>query len=83
MKAAIKVLAFAGAGDVIGAPEVLLEVTGACTAGDVVDKLCANYPRLVPFRPILRVAVNGEYADLDARVAPGDEVALIPPVAGG
>ncbi|HZT51555.1 MAG TPA: molybdopterin converting factor subunit 1 [Stellaceae bacterium] len=32
---------------------------------------------------LLRVAVNKEYVAWDHRVAPGDEVALFPPVTGG
>jgi molybdopterin synthase sulfur carrier subunit len=32
---------------------------------------------------VVRVAVNQEYVRLDHRVAPGDEVALFPPVTGG
>lgn len=35
----------------------------------------------LPERPT--VAVNREYADADRTLAPGDEVALIPPVSGG
>ena len=31
----------------------------------------------------LKVAINGEMADFEATVAPGDELALLPPVSGG
>lgn len=31
----------------------------------------------------VRVAVNQEYAGPDAKIAPGDEIALFPPVTGG
>ena len=31
----------------------------------------------------LNVAINGEMADLEAPVSPGDELALLPPVSGG
>lgn len=31
----------------------------------------------------IRVAVNQEFAELDSAVAPGDEVALFPPMTGG
>lgn len=31
----------------------------------------------------IRVAINQEFAELDSPVAPGDEVALFPPMTGG
>jgi molybdopterin synthase sulfur carrier subunit len=31
----------------------------------------------------IRVAVNQEFATVDAAVAPGDEIALFPPMTGG
>ncbi len=31
----------------------------------------------------LKVAINGEIADFEATVSPGDELALLPPVSGG
>ncbi len=88
MAGSLKVLAFAGAGDVIGSRQLelpLAEPGGAVlrTAGDVLDAICLRYPALTPHRPMIRMAVNGSYVALGARVAAGDEVALIPPVAGG
>lgn len=80
----IRVLAFAGARDVVGAPEVELEISSIpCTAGEVMDAMCERFPELVSRRRIIRLAVNGSYVADDAPVAGGDEVALIPPVAGG
>ena len=31
----------------------------------------------------IRVAINQEFATLDAKITPGDEVALFPPMTGG
>jgi len=31
----------------------------------------------------IRIAINQEFAELDSAVAPGDEVALFPPMTGG
>ncbi len=42
-----------------------------------------DFEALVKKRPIIRVAVNQEYADLDHAVTAADEVALFPPVTGG
>ena len=40
-------------------------------------------PRLKPYLSRMRLAVDGEFAASDARIAPGSEVAVMPPVAGG
>lgn len=60
--------------------EMVLPAGG--TAADVVDRLRTEAGlEFLPERPA--VAVNREYADLDRPLQPGDEVVLIPPVAGG
>jgi sulfur-carrier protein len=80
----VRVLAFAGARDIIGTDELdLLVEAPSPTASDVLDAVCALHPRLLPHRPHIRLAVNGSYAEPSEPVADGDEVALIPPVAGG
>jgi MoaE-MoaD fusion protein len=42
-----------------------------------------SYPALAPLLSIVRVAVNQAFASDEDRIREGDEVALIPPVAGG
>ena len=42
-----------------------------------------NYAEALKDLSAVRVAVNQEYAGPDAKIAPGDEVALFPPVTGG
>lgn len=81
----LRVLAFAGARDAIGAAETTLEAAALAspTAGAVLDAMIDRHPGLAPYRSSLRVAVNGAYAALGDPVAPGDEIAIIPPVAGG
>jgi molybdopterin synthase sulfur carrier subunit len=81
--ASVRLLAFAGARDVVGAPEVVLDLAGATTAAELFDRVVARYPGLLPYRQCLRLAINGTYAALQDPVRAGDEVALIPPVAGG
>jgi sulfur-carrier protein len=86
MAASVRVLAFAGARDVLGTHELeldLADVGASPTAAKVLDVLCARWPALGAYRSAIRLAVNGEYAAADVPVGAGDEVALIPPVAGG
>jgi molybdopterin converting factor small subunit len=52
------------------------------TVADVVDSIRA-LPGALVLPESLRVAVNRKIASLDQLVSPKDEVALIPPVAGG
>lgn len=58
-------------------------------AGDSADltalreAIGAACPELLPLLPIVRIAVNQAFASGDDRILEGDEVALIPPVAGG
>lgn len=51
------------------------------TTADLVAGLRGEGLDFLPERPT--VAVNREYASPERRLEPGDEVALIPPVAGG
>ena len=76
-------LAFAGARDVLGASELSVDLDAPCTAARLLDELCARHPGLAPYRKALRMAVNSSYVGWGDEVRPGDEVALIPPVAGG
>ena len=45
--------------------------------------LVADFPALAPARASVRFARNGRYVEADAELAPDDELAVIPPVAGG
>jgi molybdopterin synthase sulfur carrier subunit len=83
MEGEVKVLAFAGARDVIGAAELAFPLAAPCTAGELLAEVCRRFPALEPWRGAIRVAVNGTYANDEEPVGFGDEVALIPPVAGG
>lgn len=78
----VTVLLFASYADAVGAPSVQLELPAASTVRDVVQRLRA-FPGAdrLPAAPL--VAVNEQYAAPDVVIAPGDEIAVIPPVAGG
>jgi len=79
----VTLLAFAGARDIVGEAELQLELKARCTAGELMDRVCQDFPALAPHRASIRMAVNGSYVNDDDLVSAGDEVALIPPVAGG
>ena len=83
MQNGVRLLCFAGTRDIVGTAEMDLALPGPCTVGELMSEVCRRYPALEPHRRSIRVAVNGTYATADERIALGDEVALIPPVAGG
>lgn len=45
--------------------------------------LAETHPRLAPYLSRFRFAINGDFAPDGAHYAPGDEVDVMPPVAGG
>ena len=78
----VRTLFFATYRELAGAEALDVNLPAGSTAGDLVARLRSE-PRLrrLPHHPAL--AVNQEWAPLDTRLADGDEVALLPPVAGG
>lgn len=78
-----KVLFFGAAADRAGTRETRIPVEEDATLDALWRALEEEHPGLSPMRDTLAFAVNGEYARGDARVSPGDEVAVLPPVSGG
>jgi molybdopterin synthase sulfur carrier subunit len=77
----VTLLLFAAAREAAGQKSVLLAAT---TVGDVLDQARAAFGEA--FTAVLegsRVWLNGEPAKGPDALAPGDEVAVLPPVSGG
>jgi len=83
MSGTIKVLAFAGARDVVGTDALSWPLAVPCTAAEFLEAFCTGFPGLSLHRSSIRLAINGRYAANTDVIHAGDEVALIPPVAGG
>ena len=60
-----------------------LELAAPIDVSGALDALVARHPELGGMRRYLQVAVNQELAAQTRELADGDELALIPPVAGG
>jgi len=79
----VKVRLFGAPREALGWRELEREIDDGLTAGQLVEGLMHEYPILNGYAPALKIAVNRRYADLDTELREGDEVACIPPVAGG
>ena len=53
------------------------------TVADVLTACGEQHPLLAPWLPHVKAAVNCSYARATEEVRPWDEIALLPPVAGG
>ena len=74
----VRVRLFAALRERAGAEELELELPADARVQDALERL-----RQLTGDVSVVMAVNHEYASGDRRLAPGDELALIPPVSGG
>ena len=80
------VLLFGGLQEAAGASIIALKIAKSENGVSVEDlrALCAReVPQIERWMPFVAVAVNREYSRGETRVFPADEIALLPPVAGG
>ncbi len=78
----VRCLFFAAYRELIGAEELELELPEGATVERLIEEVRARAGSAALPRRLV-VAVNREYAPLDTVLGDGDEVAFIPPVAGG
>jgi len=79
----VRVLFFARYGELVGQDEREVTIPGTATVGDLLSQLRSSLPgaEKFPVRPM--VAVNQAHSGLEASLSEGDEIALLPPLAGG
>ena len=74
---------FALSRQVTGKREAQIRLPKDATAGVLMESLTKRFPKLKAVSGALKLAVNWDYADSETVLRDGDEVAVIPPVAGG
>jgi molybdopterin converting factor small subunit len=84
----IPVLLFAALKEAAGAEQIMVRVPQTSSDEKVTLDLllaccCRQYPKLQPWMPYVKVAVNCEYSQREKFVGVEDEIALLPPVSGG
>lgn len=83
MELKIRLLFFAAAREITGHSETTMSFPQPLQLSLFLERLYTMYPVLLPYASSLRIAINGTYATDADLISPGDEVAIIPPVAGG
>ena len=78
----VTVQLFASYADLLGSPTVELPLTPGTTVKDLLHRI-RSLPGASSLPPAPRIAVNRSFATSDQLVDASDEIALIPPVAGG
>jgi molybdopterin converting factor subunit 1 len=79
----IKVLYFAAFREAAGRDEQTAELPARASVADLWRTLAAEVPLFTRFSAMPPAAVNREYVDGSTALQEGDEVAFLPPVAGG
>lgn len=79
----IRILFFAAYRELLNLGEMKVDVPEEASVSDLLQHLWDRGDpfALLPANPV--VAVNREFASLDTALEDGDEVAFVPPVAGG
>ena len=78
----VKVKLFAMLKEHLG-EEVELELAEPATVGGLLERFGADYPQFRGALASLSVAVDHTYARRHESIAPGQELAIFPPVSGG
>ena len=79
----VRLLFFAVLRDITGKTEAELTLPAGTRAADVWQQLRGEHAALASYALPPMTAINESYADADALLSDGDELAFIPPVAGG
>jgi MoaE-MoaD fusion protein len=66
-----------------GVREEALELAEGSILADAIHVIGSRHPALKPHVPHVRWACNNRFAELSTLLRDGDEIALVPPVAGG
>ncbi|MBX6331246.1 MAG: MoaD/ThiS family protein [Gemmatimonadaceae bacterium] len=78
----VTALLFASYADALGRSSVSLTLPPGATVSDALDRL-RELPGGSALPPSPLVAINLAFARTNVELSPGDELAVIPPVAGG
>jgi molybdopterin converting factor subunit 1 len=79
----VRLLYFAVLRDITGKSEEIVELPDGTRAQEIWNRLRSRHDQLAGYERPPMTAVNESYVSADQLLRDGDEVAFIPPVAGG
>jgi len=79
----ISVRLFAAHREAAGTSGYVTDLADGATVADAFARVCADHPAIAATGRAVAFALNQTHVSGDARLRDGDEVALLPPVAGG
>jgi molybdopterin converting factor subunit 1 len=79
----VRVIYFGMLRELAGREQEAVELNAPSRLADLYSQLQTRIPGLAAFGGSIALSINYEYANLDAPLHDGDEVALLPPVSGG
>ena len=74
---------FASHREATGVPSYVAQPPDGATAADVLQLACHAFPKLAALAPSSAFAVNRAQVPASTVLCDGDELALLPPMAGG
>jgi molybdopterin synthase catalytic subunit len=79
----VQVRLFASLRQALDTDNLTVSLPSGATVADLVEHLRIQYPASAPQLARALIAIDHNYADQTQSLAPGDEVAIFPPVSGG
>jgi MoaD family protein len=79
----VRVQFYAQLRDLVGMPEMDLELSERATVHDLLDEIYARRPGFRAHDKSILVGAGVEFVDRNYALKPGDEIAIMPPVQGG
>ncbi len=79
----IKVKLFGSMRRIVGQDELDMEFTKGIKIDEIIERLLADYPELEKPIKYTIISLNHVYAHGEEVIQNGDELALLPPIAGG
>lgn len=79
----VKALYFGPAQEATGSTEESVLLSNPAFLEDLINEVLKNHEDLTKMRSTMKIAVNSEIVEANVEIYHGDEIAFLPPVAGG